>query len=214
MSWCRAPLWGPWPDFTFSFLLSENCFSLLLGRPLGREDGSAICSAICQWSESRRTRNHTLLSPLRLLGSLSVASCDSQRLRRKYSYPPPHGSLAQSQSVTVTLRLTVSQSVRLGVEPTLRLLTRVCFFKRGLVWKFLSCLLGAPSTDPRRLINCLEADPSENTDRNNACLLRLLVTKEILLSGCCLDTDLRKRYLGSDLVTCGSIPWKAPTLVS
>jgi hypothetical protein len=26
--WCRAPLWGPWPDFTFSFLLSENCFSL------------------------------------------------------------------------------------------------------------------------------------------------------------------------------------------
>jgi hypothetical protein len=37
-------------------------------------------------------------------------------------------------TVTVTLRLTVSQSVRLGVEPTL-----------GLVWKFLSCLLGAPS---------------------------------------------------------------------
>jgi hypothetical protein len=31
------------------------------------------------------------------------------------------------------------------------------------------------------------------------------------LSGCCLDTDLRKCYLGSDLVTCGRIPWKAPT---
>jgi hypothetical protein len=27
------------------------------------------------------------------------------------------------------------------------------------------------------------------------------------LSGCCLDTDLRKRYLGSDLVTCGRMPW-------
>jgi hypothetical protein len=30
--------------------------------------------------------------------------------------------------------------------------------------------------------------------------------------GCCLDTDLRKRYLGSELVTCGRIPLKAPTL--
>jgi hypothetical protein len=24
MSWCRAHLWGPWPDFTFSFLFSED----------------------------------------------------------------------------------------------------------------------------------------------------------------------------------------------
>jgi hypothetical protein len=31
------------------------------------------------------------LSHLRLLGSLSVASYDSQWLRWKYSYPPPHG---------------------------------------------------------------------------------------------------------------------------
>jgi hypothetical protein len=50
-----APLWGPWPDFTFSFLLPENC--LVLGRPLWREDGSVICSAICQWSDSRRTKS-------------------------------------------------------------------------------------------------------------------------------------------------------------
>jgi hypothetical protein len=47
-----------------------------------------MCSAICQWSQSRRTRNHALLS---LLGSLSVASYDSQGLRWKYSCPPPHG---------------------------------------------------------------------------------------------------------------------------
>jgi hypothetical protein len=33
MSWCRASLWGPWPDFMFSFLLSENCFALHLGVP-------------------------------------------------------------------------------------------------------------------------------------------------------------------------------------
>jgi hypothetical protein len=46
--------------------LSECCclkFALLF---LWREDGSAICSVITQWSESRRTRNHTLLSHLRL----------------------------------------------------------------------------------------------------------------------------------------------------
>jgi hypothetical protein len=98
MSSCRAPLWGPWPDFTFSFLLSENCFSLLLGRPLWQEDGSAICSAVCQWSESRRTCNHTLLSPLRLLGSLSIASYDSQRLRQNEHLP--------KVKVKVTLRTT------------------------------------------------------------------------------------------------------------
>jgi hypothetical protein len=34
---------------------------------------------------------------------------------------------------------------------------------------------------------------------------------EILFIGLMLDTDLRKRYLCSDLVTCGRIPWKSPT---
>jgi hypothetical protein len=53
--------------------------------PLWREDGSVNCTAICQWSESRRTHNHTLLSHLRLLGSLSVTSHESQGLRWKYS---------------------------------------------------------------------------------------------------------------------------------
>jgi hypothetical protein len=47
-------------------LLSEICGLVSLGRPLWREDGYAICSVITQWSESRRTRNHTLLSHLRL----------------------------------------------------------------------------------------------------------------------------------------------------
>jgi hypothetical protein len=30
-SWCRAPLWGPWPDFSFSFLLPDNWFALRFG---------------------------------------------------------------------------------------------------------------------------------------------------------------------------------------
>jgi hypothetical protein len=46
--------------------LSEICGLVSLGRPLWREDGSAICSLITQQSESLRTRNHTLLSHLRL----------------------------------------------------------------------------------------------------------------------------------------------------
>jgi hypothetical protein len=47
-------------------MLSEICGLVSVGRPLWREDGSAICSVITQWSESRRTRSHTLLSHLRL----------------------------------------------------------------------------------------------------------------------------------------------------
>jgi hypothetical protein len=47
-------------------LLSEIYGLVSMGRPLWREDGSAICSVITQWSESRRTRNHILLSHLRL----------------------------------------------------------------------------------------------------------------------------------------------------
>jgi hypothetical protein len=47
-------------------LLSEIFCLVSIGRPLWREDGSAVCSVITQWSESLRTRNHILLSHLRL----------------------------------------------------------------------------------------------------------------------------------------------------
>jgi hypothetical protein len=62
--------------------------------------------------------------------------------------------------------------------------------------------------NPRRLVKCLEADPSENTARNSTCFVAIVgyhgnsVYRAV--------TDLRKRYLGSDLVTCGSIPWRLP----
>jgi hypothetical protein len=66
------------------------------------------------------------------LDSLSVVSYDSWGLRWKYSNPPPHGveavSESESESVRVTLQLTVSQSVCIGVEPNLGLLTRDLFF--------------------------------------------------------------------------------------
>jgi hypothetical protein len=77
--------------FLFPFFCRTIALIFILGRPLSREDGSVFCSAICQWSESWRTHNHALLSHLRLLGSLSVASYDSQGLWWKYSNPPPHG---------------------------------------------------------------------------------------------------------------------------
>jgi hypothetical protein len=52
--------------FPVGMFLSEICGLVSIGRSLWREDGSAICSVITQWSESLRTWNHTLLSHLRL----------------------------------------------------------------------------------------------------------------------------------------------------
>jgi hypothetical protein len=47
-------------------LVTEICSLVSVGRPLWRENGSPIWSVITQWSGSLRTRNHILLSPLRL----------------------------------------------------------------------------------------------------------------------------------------------------
>jgi hypothetical protein len=57
--------------------------------------------------------------------------------RWKYSTPPPHGyALPLKVKVKVTLRLAVSQSVNLGVEPHVRLMTRylLLFYSYGLVF--------------------------------------------------------------------------------
>jgi hypothetical protein len=51
----------------FSFFCRKIVLLFVMERPLWREDGSVICSAICQWSESQRIHNHILLSNLRLL---------------------------------------------------------------------------------------------------------------------------------------------------
>jgi hypothetical protein len=76
-------------------LLSESCGLVSVGHPLWWKDGCATCSAITQWSELRRTRNHTLMSYL--------------------SLPQPRGSGFRFYiSQKVTLRLTVSRSVCLG----------------------------------------------------------------------------------------------------
>jgi hypothetical protein len=79
--------------FLFPFFCRTIALLFVLRRPLWREDGSVICSTICQWSESWRTHKHTctLLFHLRLPCSTSVASYDSQGLWWKYSNSPPHG---------------------------------------------------------------------------------------------------------------------------
>jgi hypothetical protein len=67
MSWCRAHS-GTCDQILVlvRMLLSESCSLVSVGRPLWREDGSAICRAITQWFELHRTHDHALLSHLRL----------------------------------------------------------------------------------------------------------------------------------------------------
>jgi hypothetical protein len=77
-------------SFIFPLYSRTVAFLFVLWRPLWREEGSVICSAICRWSESQRTHNDTLPSHLRLLSSLSVVSYDSQGLRSKYPSQPQH----------------------------------------------------------------------------------------------------------------------------
>jgi hypothetical protein len=85
----------------FPSFCRKTALLFVFARPLWREHGSIICRALCQWSESRRTHNHTLMSHLRPRGSLSVVSYDSQGLRWKYSYPPPHGEQPTTNEVEV-----------------------------------------------------------------------------------------------------------------
>jgi hypothetical protein len=77
MSCCRVPLWDLRPDISSCWYVAVWNFCCLVsaGRPLWREDGSAVCSAITQWSKSRRTCNHILLSHLRLPQPGRPGSC-------------------------------------------------------------------------------------------------------------------------------------------
>jgi hypothetical protein len=111
-SWCWAPVWAH--DHLLIFFVRQ-LLVLDVGRPLWREDGSVICSAVTLWSESRRTHNRILLSHLKLpkrrKPGLHIYIPQAQggpvislgtefpsrrllplaRLRWRYSNPPPHG---------------------------------------------------------------------------------------------------------------------------
>jgi hypothetical protein len=113
-------------------LLSEIWGLLSVGHPLWREDGSAICSVITQWCELLKTRNHTLLSYLRLPqpGGPSILQEQGGPLRGSrllYDWRSVGRSVNQSVSQYVcdqsrsrsyftTDSQSVSQSVCLGIE--------------------------------------------------------------------------------------------------
>jgi hypothetical protein len=69
---------GPMTRFFFFLSFAGELLCSSSWGALWREDGSVICSAICQWSKSRRTHNHTLLStgttgfPIRCLAGITM----------------------------------------------------------------------------------------------------------------------------------------------
>jgi hypothetical protein len=94
LSWNESPFWGLRPDLYYCLTVA----GLLMWGALSEDRtglsftiAAVLASAVIFWSESRRTRDHVLLSqirdfpfrrPLRLAGS-----------RWRYSTPPPHGVL-------------------------------------------------------------------------------------------------------------------------
>jgi hypothetical protein len=76
--------------------LSEICGLVSMGRPFWREDGSAICDVITQWSELLRTRNHILFSHLRLP--------PTWRAGFPYLYPPGTGWPSYTPGLWVPFR--------------------------------------------------------------------------------------------------------------
>jgi hypothetical protein len=122
-------------------LLSEICSFVSVGRPFWREDGSAIFSVITQWSEARRTRNHTLLSHLRLPqpGGPGSRIYIPQELGGPV-FPP--GSKSKSKSHYNWLP--INHYVKVS-SPFWDLWPDFAFCPKVVFWNLLSCLCGAPS---------------------------------------------------------------------
>jgi hypothetical protein len=77
LSWCRNPIWRPWPDF----FLPDDCGFLEVGHPLWRGDGFVIYLYNCFWAlpEPSLFGRHILLSHLRLphLGGPGPTPCST-----------------------------------------------------------------------------------------------------------------------------------------
>jgi hypothetical protein len=76
MSWCRAPLWAPLPNFTFSFLLQEQllCSSSWGALPDERTGLHFVVQSVS--GQSCGGLITIELSHLKLLGSLSTTRRD------------------------------------------------------------------------------------------------------------------------------------------
>jgi hypothetical protein len=140
VSWCQAPIWGLRPDF-ISVRHLRVCWcgalSLTRERVCSLQLLLVLASAVILGSGSRGTRDRILLSQIRDSPNLEVQVpvFISPRNRVAQLYPQALGSLyitsySPKVKVKVTLLLTVSQSLSLGVEPHLGLMTRsllLCF---------------------------------------------------------------------------------------
>jgi hypothetical protein len=117
----------PHLGFMTRYLLLFDSYGLaVVGRPLWREDGSVFCMCCGPWQSSLSrlrvpwySRPYLTVSDLRL--PFSSPPTTPERFSRSVN---PFSSLCQSQSHIATDGRSVSQSVSLGVEPHLGLMTR------------------------------------------------------------------------------------------
>jgi hypothetical protein len=177
-SWCRAPHWGPWPDFSFSFLLPDNCFALRLGAPSltrgrGRSRSYFTTDGVSQYVLVLGTTLEPEVT-LRLMVSQPVCQGIEPTLGlvTKYYFMSEScclvvvgrplwlevGSvICHSQSIVrskveVTLRLTVGQSVSQYVlvsNTLVRLATRYYFLSKCCCPKFAVLFLWGALSDER-----------------------------------------------------------------
>jgi hypothetical protein len=135
---------------TRHLLLFHSYGLVFVGCPLLREDGSVFC--ICCWpfpalsfSGPSPLGLATIFYCLRFETSLFVASYDSQ------------GHSGQSQSQSQSHIATDGQSVNLGVEPHLRLMTRYLL----LSWQLRSWFLWGALSDERSVLSRYAAGPCQ-----------------------------------------------------
>jgi hypothetical protein len=115
--------------FVGSVIYLYNCFWALPEQSLlGRSPAELTAIFYCLiWDSANlegqvpvfiSTRNKVAQLYLRALGSLFVASCDSQGLRSRYSNPPPHECASRLQLQLIYDRQSVGQSVLVsGAHP-------------------------------------------------------------------------------------------------
>jgi hypothetical protein len=151
MSWCRVPLWDLRPDITYyrnvAVLNLRSCFCGAPSLTRGR-----VCNLQCNRSMVRAAQNPTVSSETPptwrakfpylyppgtgwpRYAPLTTRLLLKPKSKSHYNWPSVSHYVKVSSPfrdfrvrVRVTLRLTVCQSVRLGVEPTLGLTTK-CYF--------------------------------------------------------------------------------------
>jgi hypothetical protein len=113
-------------------LLSEICGLVSVGRPLVREDGSAICNVITQWSKSRRTRNHTVLSS---------DTPPTWRARFPYLYPPGTGWPSYTPGHWVPFKSSLTTHNSQGYGGGILTLTLCISFKNMMVQSKVKVML-------------------------------------------------------------------------